>query len=45
MLNYEPDIETPVKPAPVRPKIKPLPKEWDITKPKVLPRPKGNCHF
>jgi len=33
----EPDI----KPSPVKPKKKPLPKEWEIEEPKIRPTPKG----
>jgi len=38
----EPDILEPdTKPAPVKPKPKKLPDEWDINKPKISPTPKG----
>lgn len=40
----EPDVLEPkVKPSPVKPKpkVSPLPEEWDIQKPKVSPTPKG----
>jgi hypothetical protein len=34
-----------VSPKPIVPEKKPLPKEWDITKPKVQPTPKGFLSF
>lgn len=34
-----------ISPNPVVPKKKPLPKEWDVKKPKVSPTPKGIFKF
>lgn len=43
-----PIIEPPkrkVNPKPIVPEKKPLPKEWDVERPKIAPTPKGFLSF